>query len=115
VLVLRQVDEADWKFDSDYLRLRKREVLNDLARKALEQFQSSASDPGVMGRVFAKVMDNLQLTLARIHLRVEGPGHAAGLTLKNLSLHTTDGAWQKVFVSREDRSTQHINKLLHLD
>ena len=56
----------------------------------------------------AKIVDNLQLDVKRIHIRYEdattcpGSTFAIGLTLKSLSVFSTDNKWKRQFVVGEE-------------
>ena len=68
----------------------------------------------MMSALITKIVDNLQISLTKIHLRVENadPDEAnnqfsMGITLQAIELYTTDKDWKRQFI---DRSKQKKDK-----
>ena len=64
-----------------------------------------------MKNLVTKILDNVQLTVKNIHVRLEnfdnfGSMFSMGLTLKEIAVHTTNSEWQKEFFDR----TRELNK-----
>ena len=53
-----------------------------------------------MERMTAKIIDNLEISISNIHIRVEFPDHSAGIMLENMSVYTTDELWMRSFTDR---------------
>ena len=60
-----------------------------------------------MSALITKIIDNLQVSLSKIHLRVENADpdeennqFSMGITLQAIELYTTDKEWKRQFVDR---------------
>jgi len=65
----------------------------------------------MMSALITKVIDNLQLSLSKIHIRVENVDNdvennqfSMGVTLQSIDLYTTDKDWNRQFVDRSKMS-----------
>jgi vacuolar protein sorting-associated protein 13A/C len=70
-----------------------------------------AKEQGMMSALITKVIDNLQLSLSKIHIRVENVDNdvennqfSMGVTLQSIDLYTTDKDWNRQFVDRSKMS-----------
>jgi hypothetical protein len=61
----------------------------------------------MMSALITKIIDNLQVSLSKIHLRVENADpdeennqFSMGITLQAIELYTTDKEWKRQFVDR---------------
>ena len=78
----------------------------------------------MMKSLITKVIDNLQMTLTNVHLRVENEDlddvqctFSLGLTLRQIRFHTTDQEWTRKFVDRtaSENADKPLNKLLEVN
>ena len=108
--------EQDWKF-TDYNKTnQKLELLDQYAaeifekllmrEKLLESKEATKKESSYMDKVALKVLDNLQITIKSIHVRMENPmkdcRFSFGVTLDFLSVHATNLNWEKAFIDRSD-------------
>lgn len=115
-------EEKDWTF-TDYNKINQRfQLLADysneifeklLAReKALENKGSDKKEAGYMDKIVLKVLDNLQITIKSIHIRVENlignNKYSLGMTLNFLSIHATNEKWEKKFIDRTDSKNENL-------
>jgi hypothetical protein len=61
-----------------------------------------AKESGMMAALITKVIDNLQISFSKIHIRVESVDpdvennqFSLGITLQSIELYTTDKDWQR--------------------
>ncbi len=113
----------DWTFN-DYNKFNKRlelldEYYTELFAKLMKREQalvdpnsSDKKESSYMDKVALKVLDNLQITIKSIHIRVENPWKESrfsfGITLDFLTIHATNAKWEKTFI---DRTNQENAKL----
>ena len=101
---------------SRILAKRRRLKLSEVfIRDEAETGDSAEGSEGFVGRLLTKVVDNLQVVIENVHVRLEyaSPGRdpvSIGLTLSNLSILTTDANGKVVFV---ERSSDAVKKMLH--
>eukprot|EP00468_Gymnochlora_sp_CCMP2014_P003427 CAMPEP_0167746448 /NCGR_PEP_ID=MMETSP0110_2-20121227/3718_1 /TAXON_ID=629695 /ORGANISM="Gymnochlora sp., Strain CCMP2014" /LENGTH=3805 /DNA_ID=CAMNT_0007631213 /DNA_START=35 /DNA_END=11452 /DNA_ORIENTATION=- len=50
-----------------------------------------------------KIQDNICVDVKNFHMRFETPTYAFGITLKNLSIHTTDEKWNRITPPKEPK------------
>jgi len=48
------------------------------------------------------IIDNVEVEIKNVHVRIESPDHqfSMGLTLLQLQINTTDSSWENTFVDR---------------
>ena len=68
-------------------------------------------------KMMGKVLDNLQIAIKNIHIRVEFPEFSAGFTLESLETYTTNDMWVKDFTDRYKKGAarEAIHKLLNIN
>ena len=78
----------------------------------------------MMKSLITKVIDNLQLTLTNVHLRIENEDledeqctFSLGLTLRQIKFHTADQEWTRKYIDRttSDNADKPLNKLLEVN
>ncbi|XP_053396044.1 intermembrane lipid transfer protein VPS13A-like isoform X3 [Mercenaria mercenaria] len=96
----------------------KREALESLSTSTLNKVAaSSEEDPGFFEKLYTYVVNNVQVSIGRVHLRYEdtvtNPDHpfACGIMLKHISAYTTDAKWQP---AQMDNAATVIHKLLEM-
>jgi len=114
--VVSPKSEEEWSF-TDYNKFNQRlELLDQYAGEIMEKFllrekllENKADDKkesSYMDKVALKVLDNLQITIKSIHVRMENPmkdcRFSFGVTLDYLSIHATNQTWEKAFIDRSD-------------
>ncbi|CAM9474569.1 unnamed protein product, partial [Phaeothamnion confervicola] len=96
------------KVETKLQRYYEKKALQEAGKRQQGAEAAAASGWGsaFWARLAAKVLDNVQVTVKNIHLRYEdvlsdprGP-LSLGLTLGQLSLQTTDGEWNAMYVQR---------------
>lgn len=90
---------------------KKEELIREMAKKLFEDMLKTAEekkkDEGMTAGLVTKIVDNLQISLQNMHLRVEHEdliepdnSFSLGLTLQNIDLYTTDEYWQRTYIDR---------------
>jgi vacuolar protein sorting-associated protein 13A/C len=113
--------KEDWEIIDTYETSQelKEQLLSHLALTLFQEltrtFESEQQKRGFFKNMGAKILDNLQFTIKNVHIRFENCGDKAlasgkknplgdnfciGMTLKEISAHTTDEGWGKTFVDR---------------
>jgi vacuolar protein sorting-associated protein 13A/C len=66
-----------------------------------------AKEAGMLKSLTTKIIDNLQVTINNVHVRVENEDleddkatFSLGITLQSLLFNTTDQKWNKMFIDR---------------
>ena len=107
----------------DYLSFdSKINFLNKFSRQKLEELSNAFEKDkpnNYVDRISLKVLDNLQINISNIHIRIEdnntNPPISLGLTLQSFSVTNTDENWNPVFVDRNLNKNASIRKLLRLN
>lgn len=83
-----------------------------------------AKEKGMVANLVTKIIDNLQASIKRIHVRVEHKDGAQtshrdfsiGVTLEAIDFHTTTSSWEKTFIDRtiEANKNTPVFKLLKI-
>jgi hypothetical protein len=75
----------------------------------------------MMQSLATKTIDNLQVTINALHLRLESNNPAfsndhfsMGFTMQKLSLHTTDSEWSMKFIDRTEAPLTKLFKMLQI-
>ena len=66
-----------------------------------------------------RILDNVQLTIQNIHVRLESFEHfnskfSMGFTLKEIAVHTTNAQWDKEFFNRTKGELATVFKVLSI-
>ena len=115
--------EEEWTFE-DYNKFNKRlEVLDQYSSEVFDKLmkrekllqnskEEEKKQSGYMDKITLKVLDNLQITIKSIHIRVENPlkdcRFSFGVTLDFLSIHATNENWIKTFVDRSNHENENL-------
>ena len=66
-----------------------------------------AKEAGMLKSLTTKIIDNLQVTINNVHVRIENEDleddkatFSLGITLQSLLFNTTDQKWNKMFIDR---------------
>jgi vacuolar protein sorting-associated protein 13A/C len=95
----------------------KHNKLAELERTKVDDDDPTPEDKSFLEKLTATIVNNIQITVSRIHIRYEdkvtmpGQPFACGIMLKSLSAETTNDQWKPTQIDAEE--TQ-INKLIHL-
>ncbi|XP_052241928.1 intermembrane lipid transfer protein VPS13A-like isoform X2 [Dreissena polymorpha] len=95
----------------------KREILLSLTPTGTPAAPTNGEDPGFLEKLYTYVLNNIQVSVGRIHVRYEdtvtNPDHpfACGVMLKHISAYTTDMHWQP---AQMDNAATVIHKLLEM-
>ncbi|XP_055612800.1 intermembrane lipid transfer protein Vps13-like, partial [Uranotaenia lowii] len=89
----------------------------EAAKKSEEEKDKPVADKTFTEKLTTQIVNNVQIKISDIHIRYEdtattGNPFAFGVTLSNLSVHTTDKNWVKTLVSE---SVTKIYKLAQLE
>ncbi|XP_059226468.1 intermembrane lipid transfer protein Vps13 [Stomoxys calcitrans] len=90
-------------------------ALDEAHQQELEK--DNKADPGYVEKLVARVINNIQVKIANVHIRYEDNTkidrpYAFGITLHDFEIFTTDENWKKCFV---DGVIRHVFKLASLD
>eukprot|EP00347_Sterkiella_histriomuscorum_P000566 403375355 len=82
-----------------------------LYSQLIKSQEAEQQEQGFFKSLVTKILDNVQLTIQNIHVRLESSEKlrstfSMGLTLKEITIHTTNQTWQKEYFDR----TQESNK-----
>ncbi|OWZ21120.1 Vacuolar protein sorting-associated protein [Phytophthora megakarya] len=135
-----QSDSVVATVDDVYLLLRTEEDIDavmrqmdefTLKKKLLEEFYAQAkrqeatanatsSGDGFAARLANKIIDNLELHIRRIHLRVEDHStgdhpFAMGLTIESVHVQSTNSNWQPSYVDTSKSNEPRIFKIVELN
>lgn len=80
-------------------------------------YLETTSDPSFQERLIARIVNNIQITVKKVHVRYEdtktsSAPFALGITLHNLELYTTDKDWINCYMAE---ITNRVFKLAKLD
>jgi vacuolar protein sorting-associated protein 13A/C len=77
-----------------------------------------------MSNMVTRIIDNLQVTLRNIHIRIENQdtieenrSFSLGVTLQAADLFTTDSSWNKSYIDRSEvkNKDKPVSKLLSIE
>ncbi|XP_065079310.1 intermembrane lipid transfer protein Vps13 isoform X3 [Ochlerotatus camptorhynchus] len=106
------------KEDKNSFEAKKAELLRiEQAKKSEEEKDKPVADKTFAEKLTAQIVNNVQIRISDIHIRYEdttttGFPFAFGVTLSNLSVHTTDKNWMQTLVSE---SVTKIYKVAQLE
>ncbi|KAL3674676.1 hypothetical protein V7S43_000616 [Phytophthora oleae] len=114
--VMREMDEFSIK----------KKLLEELYAQAKRQEQTedeagaSSSEDGFAARLINKIIDNLELHIRRIHIRVEDHTtgdhpFAMGLTIESVHVQSTNSNWQPSYVDTSKSNEPRIFKIVELN
>jgi vacuolar protein sorting-associated protein 13A/C len=96
--------------------------ITDLMTEKLKQQGKEAGEKGYFGKLIEKIVDNLQISIQDIHLRIESVTEPVeslsfGITLDNLNVYTCDELWKRTFLDRSENQTASnvAYKLLNME
>uniref|UniRef100_K3WU58 Vacuolar protein sorting-associated protein n=1 Tax=Globisporangium ultimum (strain ATCC 200006 / CBS 805.95 / DAOM BR144) TaxID=431595 RepID=K3WU58_GLOUD len=104
----------------------KKKLLEELYAQAKKQQEeeesapSSSSEKGFAARLINKIIDNLELHVRRIHVRLEDYGtgdhpFALGLTIESVHVQSTNSSWQPSYVDASKSNEPRIYKIVELN
>ncbi|KAG6964555.1 hypothetical protein JG688_00007632 [Phytophthora aleatoria] len=114
--VMRQMDEFTLK----------KKLLEELYAQAKRQEQTAdgsdtdRSEDGFAARLVNKIIDNLELHIRRIHIRVEDHSSgehpfALGLTIESVHVQSTNSNWQPSYIDTSKSNEPRIFKIVELN
>ncbi|KAG7379741.1 Vacuolar protein sorting-associated protein 13A [Phytophthora pseudosyringae] len=114
--VMRQMDEFTLK----------KKLLEELYAQAKRQEQTAdgadaaSGEDGFAARLVNKIIDNLELHIRRIHIRVEDHSagdhpFALGLTIESVHVQSTNSNWQPSYVDSSKSNEPRIFKIVELN
>ena len=101
-----------------------REMAKTLFDELIKTEEEKKKEKGMTESLITKIVDNLQISLRNIHIRVEyenlkepDDSFSLGLTLQNVDLQTTDENWEPTYIDRTEKKNKNIamNKLLKVN
>jgi len=119
IVVRPKTDPTTWQMieskEIDFTS--KDELISEMALQMFTEMiktaEEKAKDSGMMSSLVTKIVDNLQIKLTNMHIRIENEDavdrnnqFSLGVTLQGIDLHTTDDCWERIFIDR----TKEINK-----
>ncbi|KAG6958749.1 hypothetical protein JG687_00009210 [Phytophthora cactorum] len=104
----------------------KKKLLEELYAQAKRQEQTAdgsdtdRSEDGFAARLVNKIIDNLELHIRRIHIRVEDHSSgehpfALGLTIESVHVQSTNSNWQPSYVDTSKSNEPRIFKIVELN
>ncbi|POM65760.1 Vacuolar protein sorting-associated protein, partial [Phytophthora palmivora] len=101
----------------------KKKLLEELytqAKRQEETADTSSSEDGFAARLVNKIIDNLELHIRRIHIRVEDYStgdhpFAMGLTIESVHVQSTNSNWQPSYVDTSKSNEPRIFKIVELN
>jgi len=111
-----------WEF-LDYLSFESKiNMLNKFSRQKIDELNNAFlkdKQNSYVDRISLKVLDNLQINISNIHIRIEdnniNPTISLGLTLQSFNVTNTDENWNPVFIDRNLNKNATIYKILKLN
>ncbi|KAH7460007.1 putative vacuolar protein sorting-associated protein 13A [Phytophthora ramorum] len=120
-LLLRTEDDIDAVMRAmDEFTLKKK-LLEELYVQAKRQEDAAASsEDGFTARLVNKIIDNLELHIRRIHVRVEDHSSgdhpfAMGITIESVHVQSTNSNWQPSYVDTSKSNEPRIFKIVELN
>ncbi|GLD93570.1 hypothetical protein PINS_up002162 [Pythium insidiosum] len=115
--VLREMDEFVIKkqlLEQLYSDAQRREAADS------ESAASSKTDNGFTARLVNKIIDNIELHIRRVHLRLEDHTtgdhpFAVGLTIESAHAQSTNSNWQPTYVDNTKTNEPRIYKIIELN
>lgn len=123
-MILSPQERSNWQFSQQGEIARRKEIIvNHETRRSQKKESNVVSaeeelkQKSFLEKVTAKVIDNLQITIQDIHIRLEypwAPNFSCGVTLEKLDCFTTDSDWNRNFADRQKVSQKGylIHKLI---
>ena len=75
--------------------------------------EDKKKEQGMTASMITRIVDNLQVSLKNLHIRVEREdvitpqnSFSLGITLQEIDLYTTDANWERIYIDR----TKDVNK-----
>ncbi|CAI5730982.1 unnamed protein product [Hyaloperonospora brassicae] len=112
--VMRQMDEFTLK----------KKLLEELYAQAKQQedaaTQTTSSEDGFAARLVNKIIDNVELHIRRIHIRLEDYStgdhpFSVGMTIESVHVQSTNSNWQPSYVDTSISHEPRIYKILELN
>ncbi|KAI9912176.1 hypothetical protein PsorP6_009273 [Peronosclerospora sorghi] len=121
-LLLRMEEDVDAVVQQmDEFTLKKK-LLEELYAQAKTQGEDKmeSDQDGFAARLFNKIIDNLELHIRRIHVRIEDHNtgdhpFALGLTIESVHIQSTNSSWQPSFVDTFKSIEPRIFKIIELN
>lgn len=114
------VEEEEREQEKKQKKLTQAELLKQQKRekKAADQDNMVQKPEGFVARLVQKAIDNIQITIEKIHIRYEDNRSehpfACGLTLDQLSARSTDSAWKPAFLTTEHELVHKLVEIKNL-
>jgi len=121
-IVLSITKAENWEI-LDYLSFESKiNYLKNFSQGKLDELNKSFQKDktnSYVDRISLRILDNLQINISNIHIRIEdnymNPNLSLGLTLQSLNVTNTDKNWHPIFVDRNLNKESNIYKLLELN
>jgi vacuolar protein sorting-associated protein 13A/C len=112
-IVVRPKQQADWEelptLSTDFKL--KEEAISEFAGKLFAELlkteEELSKESGMFGGLVSRIIDNLQVSLTNMHLRIENEDDnnpinqfSLGISLQAIDLFTTNRQWEKKFIDR---------------
>lgn len=110
-------DKHRWKdLESDFLANRHKILANysktlmDTITERISIKSKGEKEKGYFSKLVEKIIDNLQVSISDIHIRLESVSNPVenlgfGITLDHLHINTTDENWKETFIDRSKSSS----------
>ncbi|CAK64571.1 unnamed protein product (macronuclear) [Paramecium tetraurelia] len=112
-LILTPQQASDWKFGS-VTGADKLIQVDSFKQKLLERIANKEQQDGMMQRIIIRVIENLQIRIQNIHIRVEDGQISYGFVLQNFTLLTVNEQGVEQFIDRTSNKNQLLIKSLQI-
>ncbi|CAD8126178.1 unnamed protein product [Paramecium sonneborni] len=112
VLIPQQINE--WSFHQ-ITALDKLIEIDNFKQKLLDRIYNKESQDNMIQRFIIRIIENLQISISNIHIRVEDIQTSYGFVLQNLTLFTINEQGIKQFIDRTSNKDQSLIKNLQIN
>ncbi|CAD8204171.1 unnamed protein product [Paramecium pentaurelia] len=112
-LIITPQQASDWKFGS-ITGADKLIQVDQFKQKLLERIANKEQQDGMMQRIIIRVIENLQIRIQNIHIRVEDQQISYGFVLQNFTLLTVNEQGVEQFIDRTSNKNQSLIKSLQI-
>ena len=113
VVVQPKTDSAKWEgiatLETSFEK--KEELIREMAKSLFDDLiksaEEKAKEAGMTTGLITKIVDNIQINLKNLHLRVENEdtleienSFSLGITLQEIDLYTTNENWERIYLDR---------------
>lgn len=122
-IVLGKVPEKEWDLKDERIIEKRKKEVSEYAEAMLKMFlenqkkeENKKEEEGFTERIILRIIDNLQVEIKNIHIRLEEPKYCSGLTLENFKLNTVNklGVPEYIDRSKSEHKNEPLRKKLEM-